>query len=502
MIRRFKRRSAVVAGVLAATGLLAPGVAQAEPGVFPEWNPGGTVPGFAPQAAIDEFAGCPALDEYPLIHPDLLDGNGDPVLDENGDPVPDTAAAPIGRIAPDFCVRLTAYNGELKLGNTVVSVDPISLIFGFNLGGHVQFPQGGGGVEPVKISGGILGIPELDPLWDLSLGLLSLSATPRLGEPTPGNSNDPFVPDPDCTGFSCMDPAALNFGLWLATTGDEGGGYPVELSLPLSIQLNNTLFGPNCAIDEFAINLTSGTTTPPAGVAPMTGDPVGESRKTIYEPFPVGTDFVSDAEKTPIGSRIGARLVDNTFAVPNATQCDFLVGGLLNQPFGLFDSLIGSQVGLPSPAGRNHAAFDVAADLVTYGSNFFYGVDVAPKGDTTPFFPGLYPRAGFLDFGTVAVGSSATRTLTLTGSGALPTAESPFSTATTSDSQFAITANTCEGAVLDRGESCTIDVTFTPTAPGAFGTGFADPAAGLVSYWEPDFTKAFLSNATIVAVAV
>jgi hypothetical protein len=80
----------------------------------------------------------------------------------------------------------------------------------------------------------------------------------------------------------------------------------------------------------------------------------------------------------------------------------------------------------------------------------------------------LAPAAGeSLDFGDVAVGSSATQSFTLTNPGG---GASGALSVRTDDSQFSVQANACAQAILDGlgdGESCSFDVSFTPTTSAA-----------------------------------
>jgi hypothetical protein len=68
-----------------------------------------------------------------------------------------------------------------------------------------------------------------------------------------------------------------------------------------------------------------------------------------------------------------------------------------------------------------------------------------------------------LSFGIVAVGSSNTQTLKITNTGGAPMANVSFQISGTSASSFATGTTTC-GATLAGGSSCTVPVTYTPTA--------------------------------------
>lgn len=267
-----------------------------------------------------------------------------------------------------LCLTLVARDGELKLGKTVAQVtDPIKVTVGIDLDAAAKtadliYPEGGGAPKSVKISGGLLGIPALDPLLDADpLGLLSVSATPQLAEPLIGRED--------------QDPAKATEEFFYYVAGLDGDQSPPQtLRLPLTIKLNNLLFGKDCAIDEFEIDLTNGTTVTPEGVAPLEGADAAHQNVNWTPNFPSEDGFQT------ADVRIGSKYVDNGFAVPDAEGCDTLNGlGFDGSPLESLlnaDSLINTQVGLPSPAGNNHAKFTV--------DTYFGGYDLGSGGGGFP----------------------------------------------------------------------------------------------------------------------
>jgi hypothetical protein len=110
----------------------------------------------------------------------------------------------------------------------------------------------------------------------------------------------------------------------------------VALSLPVKVHLENPLLGSSCYVGSEAhpivLNLTTGTTSPPAPNKPISGK-VGEIK------FKDGFAFTEIVDNT---------LVDNAFAAPEATGC----GGLFSF---LIDPIINGKIGLPASAGHNSA---------------------------------------------------------------------------------------------------------------------------------------------------
>jgi hypothetical protein len=238
--------------------------------------------------------------------------------------------------------------------------------------------------------------------------------------------------------------AALQFLAWLQ--GDDS--QPITVSLPLSIKLNNLLLGNKCTIDEFQLNLTTGTPVVPEGVPTMTGTN-GPFTSTTYRPTGGTAGY-------PISARVGSEVVDNSFAVPGASQCDLLVGDLLDQPNGLFDPLVNSQVGLPA-SGGNYARFKVDTIMAPY-NRFLIGATGAPAP---------------LNFGDVPVGTaSAVQTVTITGSSPMPFTALPGRFTNATNPQFQIVDDRCAGVVLHRGDTCEVDIRFAPTLTGTKFTNF------------------------------
>jgi len=349
-----------------------------------------------------------------------------------------------------LCLNVRVHDGELKLGNVQAQItEPIeiSLAIGLPPGSLTpaivtysppaapgQFdslpdplPSLLGRLNPcaegVPLSGGILGMPQLDPILAADvLGVLCLSASPSIGTPVVA----------DAASF-------LNYIV--------GSGDIVTLGVPLSIKLNNLLFGEKCHVgtpdNPITINLTNGTTTPPAPVAPISGE---------------NGDVLQDEYLDPIhGNVVHAEVtdslfVDNAFSVPGASKCDILVGDILNQPTGLFDSVINNQLGAPSPAGNNFAKFRVDTQMIQYGAVHNTILDFTPTA---------------LEFPDTAVGSaSPPQTITVTNTGNAPGIVD-ISVSSTRRNDYILGG--CAGTVLAPGATCEATVTFTPSLAGARG---------------------------------
>jgi hypothetical protein len=123
-------------------------------------------------------------------------------------------------------------------------------------------------------------------------------------------------------------------------------GKGVALTLPVRIHLNSTGFGEACFIGSstspITLNLTTGTTSPPAPNKPIVGKP--------------GTLETKETGALLIYS--GDSLVENSFSVPVTKGC----GGSLES---LIDPLLNSKYGLPSAGGHNTVIFNGTTKFAT-----------------------------------------------------------------------------------------------------------------------------------------
>jgi hypothetical protein len=119
----------------------------------------------------------------------------------------------------------------------------------------------------------------------------------------------------------------------------------IGIQLPARVHLENPLLGSGCYVGSSAspisLNLTSGTTAPPAPNAPISG-----SRGTVE----------SKGDDEGILRLNGNKLVDNAWSAPGATGC----GGPIVEY--ILDPIINASIGLPSAAGKNTAVLIGVAD--------------------------------------------------------------------------------------------------------------------------------------------
>lgn len=252
------------------------------------------------------------------------------------------AAAPTGDYA-DFdrcpvdnpnvetCLYSKTTSGSFVIGNGTVPINkPIVLQGGYSVdtvtGETVFYPATGGNTlsrTPLEVPGGLLGIADhsgfggwlLQWFWDIVNTANGVTATAEL-----------------------VGPVKFEFLHYLFADGPA-------VELPVRIKLDNPFLGKRCylgsARNPMVLRLTTGTTAPPSPNAPISGDPGSLS-------FEHGGDLITGT---------GARLVDNAFAAPGATDCG---------PFGfrwLVNGAVNLKQGVPARAGRNAAVLEGAVKI-------------------------------------------------------------------------------------------------------------------------------------------
>jgi hypothetical protein len=215
--------------------------------------------------------------------------------------------------AIEICFHTVFTSGEFRVGGVEFPIsNPITYSGGYTASNEVDF-NSFGGMPPVpqSVPGGIVGLT----------GLAWLAGLP---------------------------PAEQEVDADIELAGTPGPPLPETLSLPVKIHLTNALLGNNCYIGSNAnpilLDLITGTTSPPPPNKPITGT----------EPeFSFTPNEVLDLEE--------GTYVDNSFAAPGANGCVLTIPGF--PPISI-NSLINSQNGLPSAAGKNTAILDFDTELV------------------------------------------------------------------------------------------------------------------------------------------
>jgi hypothetical protein len=221
--------------------------------------------------------------------------------------------------AAGFCTKVTFSGGHLTLGKRNIPITaPIVLRGNLEQGtGDFKF-NSEGGIVPVRQS--------------VEGGLIGSTGNKKLDE-------------------EIAKVKALSVYATIELAGQPGQFEEFPFTVPIKVHLENRFLGSACYIGSTAspivLNLTTGTTNPPAPTAPLTGTPAGP--------------FEEEASRPAVRVQSGGVLVDNTFSVPGANGCQLNVGSHhLN-----IDSLVNSTWGLPAAAGKSQAVFNYGVQIVS-----------------------------------------------------------------------------------------------------------------------------------------
>jgi hypothetical protein len=232
------------------------------------------------------------------------------------------------------CLYSTTTSGSFKLGNANV---PITAATPITLQGGLT-SEGADGPEPIvpavgadtlsktklKVPGGLIGLVDTGGFGGLLISLFNAAVA---------SVNDVYA-TAELSGT-----AKFSVDNVLGQTGTAA-------QLPVRIHLENPFLGSSCYIgttsNPVTLNLTTGTTAPPAPNTPITGAPGSLSFNPGFTVITVSGD----------------KLVDNSFAAPAASNCGFLPLDKL-----LITAAVNLKEGLPAAAGKNTAILQGTAKL-------------------------------------------------------------------------------------------------------------------------------------------
>jgi hypothetical protein len=237
---------------------------------------------------------------------------------------------PVGNPAVITCIYGSTTSGEFTIGSTSVPLTKTQTLQG-GLNGELEFVNAANGETlsktPQTVPGGLLKIMApsflpgfLQELFNefIDKGITGVTATTEL------------VHTPSLNLFAALS------------------GEGTALTLPVRVHLENPLLGSGCYVGSSAhpitVELTTGTTSPPAPNKPITGS--------------AGEFDVKDGGELLILRKNS--LVNNSFAAPEAEGC----GGFFSF---LIDPAVDAEIGLPSAAGHNTAILDGTQELAGAG---------------------------------------------------------------------------------------------------------------------------------------
>jgi hypothetical protein len=236
------------------------------------------------------------------------------------------ADCPLSNPSVDHCIFALTESGEVAVGKQAV---PISATITLQGGVHETGPETLAfvGAEdgntlsktPQKVPGGLAGLVKCNEIANFleraacelifENGVTGVNATTELAAP------------------------ASSIGISTQNLVEQ---VDTALSLPVKVHLENPFLGGSCYIGSnahpIALNLTTGTTSPPPPNKPITGKP----------------GVIEFKDEFAIVTLHENSLVDNAFSAPGAEGC----GGLFAF---LIDPIINAKLGIPAAAGHNTA---------------------------------------------------------------------------------------------------------------------------------------------------
>lgn len=236
---------------------------------------------------------------------------------------------PVANAAVNQCIYSETTSGSFKLGNTTVpipatkkivlqggviaSFDPVT---GFEIDQWVNAKNGVTlSKTPLEVPGGLLGIMDASGFGGLLLDLFEAAIHGVNGVQATAE---------------LVGPVEYNFTNFASASGQA-------IKLPVRIKLDNPFLGSGCYIGSSSspvnLSLTTGTTSPPPGNTPLTGD-IGS------------VDYLDGGNLLAVTNN---KLVGNTFSVPRASGCGSILFRLL------INAAVDLKVGLPAASGKSAA---------------------------------------------------------------------------------------------------------------------------------------------------
>ena len=267
------------------------------------------------------------------------------------------------------------------------------------------------------------------------------------------------------------------------------GSFAMQLQAPGSATFNNvvatgvTLAGQyNCIGPGFVVNQgagNSGWSSTFCGAFPeVPGDPgnpnpnpPATNARLAPPPIKAGPYAIATLVPNPTSLAFGAQAVSTTSAARTVTVANSGTGAANlssittdNSEFAIQSNTCGQSLAIGASCTVGVAFTPSAAGSRTGSLSFGGLIGVPLTGTGTIAGPALAAAPASLDFGSLTVGTtSAAQVITLSNPG---TAATSLTGITSTSGELAIQSNTC-GASLAAGASCTVGVTFAPSAGGA-----------------------------------
>jgi hypothetical protein len=187
------------------------------------------------------------------------------------------------------------------------------------------------------------------------------------------------------------------------------------------------------------------------------------------KPYLTASPATTDFGTVAVGSSASASIITITNTGTGSTGTLALVlggdsaasftisGNTCSTSLGVGQSCLASVTFVPAAVGSASAYLTVSDGNVSVSTKL---------SGTVPGKPYLTASPATTDFGTVAVGNSASASITITNTGTGATGTLALALGVDSAASFTISANTCSSS-LGAGQSCMASVTFLPVVAGS-----------------------------------
>ena len=269
---------------------------------------------------------------------------------------------------------------------------------------------------------------------------------------TAGNVNVAGDPNPVVVG-----PDAADFQLNFNTC--PFAFLPPSASCSIQVTFHATSTGPKSASLE--LNDDSGTLDVPQTGTGITGTLTANPNPLNFTPQPYFNGGQQQGINIENFSDAGTQATSGTITGPDASRFYIAYGqNCTNQQYGPGNAC-GMGVGFnpPNGPGTFHAQLEISSDSLSSPL-------IIPLNATALNGPHAVVGPLQTDFGDVAIGKSASQTISVSNDGDAPMQIQQAFMVTGTPSVFPITADSCSGQVVNQGSSCQFTVRFEPTAAG------------------------------------
>lgn len=259
----------------------------------------------------------------------------------------------------------------------------------------------------------------------------------------------------DVSGDTIIGPA--DFLLSFDTC--PGAFLPPTSSCSVRVTFSATSTGAKTASLE--LNDDSGTLDVPLTGTGITGTLTATPNPLDFTPQPYFDGGQQQGINIQNSNDAGTQTTSATITGPDASRFYIAYGqNCTNQQYGPGDGC-GMGVGFnpPSGPGTFHAQLEISSDSL--GSPL-----IIPLNATALSGPHAVISPSQTDFGNIAIGKSASRTITIANDGDSPMQIQQAFMVTGTPSVFPITADGCSGQVVNQGSVCQFTVYFQPNAEG------------------------------------